>query len=281
MEARLLFIGLWTLADREGRLEDRPKQIKMEVFPADNVDCDALIALIEATGMLTRYEVDGKRFLQVTNFVKHQNPHRDEKASTLPDSCGNYAEPDEPPKKHRASTVQAPCKQDANTVPIGLTPDSRILNPDVLIPETPTQTPPSPPDVADDEPPRVVTEAGAVCVVLKSKGIQPVNPGHPDLLALLAKGAEVGAFAGASDVAVRARKPDFAYVLGIVRRQMESSATIAATAMAVVQPVAVTVPGRQGVDPALAKIISDGLINTKGPPPDVRARMAEMTRSGR
>ena len=27
-EVRLLFIGLWTLADREGRLEDRPKRIK-------------------------------------------------------------------------------------------------------------------------------------------------------------------------------------------------------------------------------------------------------------
>ncbi|WP_461949107.1 hypothetical protein ACOKPE_14565 [Acinetobacter baumannii] len=27
-EARLLFIGLWTLADREGRLENRPKKIK-------------------------------------------------------------------------------------------------------------------------------------------------------------------------------------------------------------------------------------------------------------
>ena len=30
---RLLFIGLWCLADREGRLEDRPKRIKMELFP--------------------------------------------------------------------------------------------------------------------------------------------------------------------------------------------------------------------------------------------------------
>ena len=42
-EDRLLFIGLWTLADREGRLEDRPKRIKMAVFPADNVDVDAQV----------------------------------------------------------------------------------------------------------------------------------------------------------------------------------------------------------------------------------------------
>ena len=31
--ARLLFVGLWTLADREGRLEDRPRRIRAQVFP--------------------------------------------------------------------------------------------------------------------------------------------------------------------------------------------------------------------------------------------------------
>lgn len=121
MEARLLFIGLWTLADRSGRLEDRPKQIKMEIFPADSVDCDAAINLIVQTGMLERYEVDGKRYLQVVNFCKHQNPHRDEKASTIPE-----------PVKHGASTMQAPCKPDTDTVAIGLTPESGFLNPDSL-----------------------------------------------------------------------------------------------------------------------------------------------------
>ena len=37
---RLLFIGLWVSWDREGRVEDRPKRIKMELFPAiaDDVD---------------------------------------------------------------------------------------------------------------------------------------------------------------------------------------------------------------------------------------------------
>ena len=137
MEARLLFIGIWTLADRAGRLEDRPKQIKMEIFPADNVDCDALIALLAGTGMLERYEVNGKRYLQVTNFIKHQNPHRDEKASTIPDQCGNHDAPEVAPKKHSASTVQPPCTTDASTVAIGLNPD--VLNPDprILIPESP------------------------------------------------------------------------------------------------------------------------------------------------
>ena len=55
-EARLLFIGLWTIADRMGRLEDRPKQIKMELFPADNLDCDSLLSDLEKIGVIERYD---------------------------------------------------------------------------------------------------------------------------------------------------------------------------------------------------------------------------------
>ena len=131
-EARLLFIGLWTLADREGRLEDRPKQIKMEIFPADSVDCDALIDQLAAISVVARYEHDGKRYLQVVNFCKHQNPHRDEKASAIPDQNGNLAQPKEAREKHPASTVQAPCFDDADSVSVGLIPDSLNLIPDSL-----------------------------------------------------------------------------------------------------------------------------------------------------
>lgn len=125
-EARLLFIGLWTIADRAGRLEDRPKQIKMELFPADNMDCNELLSQLAAVNMISRYEYDGKRYLQVVNFCKHQNPHRDEKESTIPDQYGNLAQTKKEPCKDDANTVQAPCKDDANTVAIGLIPDSLI-----------------------------------------------------------------------------------------------------------------------------------------------------------
>ena len=46
--ARLLFIGLWTLVDRAGRVLDNPKRIKMQLMPCDAVDCnDLLIELAE------------------------------------------------------------------------------------------------------------------------------------------------------------------------------------------------------------------------------------------
>ncbi|MCX8018393.1 MAG: hypothetical protein N2690_10910, partial [Rhodocyclaceae bacterium] len=38
--ARLIFPGLWMMADRDGRLEDRPKRIKAELLPFDAVDVD-------------------------------------------------------------------------------------------------------------------------------------------------------------------------------------------------------------------------------------------------
>lgn len=128
-EARLLFIGLWTIADRAGRIEDRPKQIKMELFPADNVDCDSLIGQLTSMGMVQRYEHDGKRYLQVVNFTKHQNPHRDEKASTLPGPCGFDAKAEDGSSEHCTNTVQAPCEHGANTVAIGLIPDPLIPDP--------------------------------------------------------------------------------------------------------------------------------------------------------
>lgn len=69
---RLLFVGLWCLADREGRLEDRPRRIKVEVLPYDAVDCEVGLAELAAHGFIARYEVDGVRLIQVRNFTRHQ-----------------------------------------------------------------------------------------------------------------------------------------------------------------------------------------------------------------
>ena len=125
VEARLLFVGLWTIADREGRLEDRPKQIKMEIYPADSFDINSLLSELASTDMLLRYEVGGKRYLQIVNFTRHQNPHKDERQSTIPPPDG-LSDPSGPADhdEHHASTVQT------GLIPDSLIPDSRILNPE-------------------------------------------------------------------------------------------------------------------------------------------------------
>ena len=83
-EVRLLFIGLWTMADREGRLEDRPKKIKMELFPVDNVDVDHMLTQLAGKDFIVRYEANSCKYIAVLNFKKHQNPHHKEQASTIP-----------------------------------------------------------------------------------------------------------------------------------------------------------------------------------------------------
>lgn len=125
-EARLLFIGLWTLADRAGRLEDRPKRIKMEIFPADNLDIESLLSQLNKAGFIIRYRpapcehhtgmvLDKIAYIQIVNFVKHQNPHIKEAASIIPAPCEHHASPSDS---------------------FLLIPESPILNPDILIPDS-------------------------------------------------------------------------------------------------------------------------------------------------
>ncbi|OEC42540.1 hypothetical protein A7D27_11720 [Pseudomonas sp. 1D4] len=85
---RLLFLGLWTLADREGRLEDRPKRIKIKLFPGDDYDVERGLEALAGKGFISRYQVEGYAVVEVCNFLKHQKPHGTEKDSTLPDANG-------------------------------------------------------------------------------------------------------------------------------------------------------------------------------------------------
>ena len=81
----LLFAGLWLLADRAGRLEDRPLRIKAEIFPyRDGVSVDDMLTWLQVNGFIDRYEVKGVRVIRIVNFEKHQNPHKNEAPSELP-----------------------------------------------------------------------------------------------------------------------------------------------------------------------------------------------------
>ena len=82
--ARLMFIGLWTIADREGRLDYRPKKIKVETLPYDDCDAEKLLGQLEKAGFIVVYESQGIKYIQILNFNKHQNPHQKEQASTIP-----------------------------------------------------------------------------------------------------------------------------------------------------------------------------------------------------
>lgn len=86
---RILFAGLWCIADREGRLPDRPIRIKAEVLPYDNCNIDELLNQLHEAGFIMRYQICDGKFIQVINFVKHQNPHHKEVPSVIPPPPGH------------------------------------------------------------------------------------------------------------------------------------------------------------------------------------------------
>lgn len=136
---RLLFIGLWTVADRAGRMEDKPKRIKMVLFPADDLDVDGALSSLEKSGFIQRYEAEGTRFIQILAFAKHQNPHKDEKASLIPAPCEHGAIAVPPPKAHPVNPADSLL---LSPDPLPLIPDSGLLVTDtsLLIPDCKTNT---------------------------------------------------------------------------------------------------------------------------------------------
>jgi hypothetical protein len=87
-QTRLLFQGLWLLADREGRLEYRPRFIKAEIFPYEEADIEAMLSELALYRFIDLYEVEGLKVIQVVNFTKHQNVHPKEVRSELPAKRG-------------------------------------------------------------------------------------------------------------------------------------------------------------------------------------------------
>jgi hypothetical protein len=82
--ARLLFIGLWTLADRDGRLENRPMRIKAELFPYENCDMASLLKQLADKGFVRAYEAGDKRVLEIPKFREHQRCHPEERSEGFP-----------------------------------------------------------------------------------------------------------------------------------------------------------------------------------------------------
>lgn len=82
----VLFAGLFTLADRSGRLEDRPSRIKAALFPYREVDVDGLLGDLDRARKVYRYEDStGLACLLIPGFEKHQRPHPKEPVSGIPE----------------------------------------------------------------------------------------------------------------------------------------------------------------------------------------------------
>lgn len=78
LSARLTFIGLWTYVDDNGVGVDNERLIGAALYPLDDDPLESLrrvsedLRQLSAVGVITRYEVAGRRYLYVTNWDEHQ-----------------------------------------------------------------------------------------------------------------------------------------------------------------------------------------------------------------
>jgi hypothetical protein len=74
--ARLLYVGLWSYVDDEGRGEFLPKRIEGEVFPNESVDFAGLWSELERMGRVVVYVVGEQSYFHIPTFSAYQKPNR-------------------------------------------------------------------------------------------------------------------------------------------------------------------------------------------------------------
>lgn len=82
--ARLFYVSLWCEADREGRLEWKPKTLKLRYLPGDECDVEQLAGELTGAGLVVLYEVHDKQYAEIPSFTKHQVINNRESPSALP-----------------------------------------------------------------------------------------------------------------------------------------------------------------------------------------------------
>lgn len=101
-EVERCFVRLWTHCDDEGRCEDRPKVIAAQIFAANeeimSKHVDEWLNKLQEVGCIQRYEVDGRKYLQVVEWDTYQHPQKPKKSVI----------PAPPPYLSGRSTVQLP-----------------------------------------------------------------------------------------------------------------------------------------------------------------------------
>lgn len=213
----LVFAGLWTACDKAGRFEWKPRTLKLDLLPFLPFDMAETLELLEEAGQVKRYTVDGKEYGLIPSFEEHQRIAGKEAQAPAkyPAPSGEVTDYDkgstgEAPEKHPGAQEGKGREEEKEREEEGNGEHAPDASPVDSIP----------------------TMAGAVCITLRAKGIPAVNPSHPDLLALLQGGADIGTFAAVADRAVKAGKGSYAYVLAAVKGQVADSQRIAANARA-------------------------------------------------
>ena len=81
---RTAFMGLFTCCDKEGRFKWRPRALKLDILPYDEIDFSRVLDALMTRGFVVKYEVEGEFFGFIPTFSKHQVINNRESDSELP-----------------------------------------------------------------------------------------------------------------------------------------------------------------------------------------------------
>lgn len=94
VEARFLFIGVWTEADDEGKLLDSAKLLAGSLFPHDKKITERVVEVwlkeLEKLGVICRYAVESVAYILVTNWHHQKIAHPTR--SRIPNPSGEIPE---------------------------------------------------------------------------------------------------------------------------------------------------------------------------------------------
>jgi hypothetical protein len=111
---RLAYEGLWCCADREGRFKWKPRELKLDVLPYDDVDFSSVMDELATRGYIVKYRYGENVFGYIPTFLNHQSINNRESASVLPGppvvvkKAGNSDEP----------LTRDPCDDHAASAPL-------------------------------------------------------------------------------------------------------------------------------------------------------------------
>lgn len=73
--ARLVFVLMWMFCDDQGIHPAKPKTLKAEIFPMDDISADRVAELVGElvlAGLLVEYSVESETYWKVTGWERHQ-----------------------------------------------------------------------------------------------------------------------------------------------------------------------------------------------------------------
>lgn len=179
---RLLFIGMWTICNHRGEFEWREKKIKACLLPYDNCDIKKIAINLDKSGFIRFYSDGDKIYVKVVNFLKHQNPHKNErdKGSDIPEFSEDSRQLIDLTRVTINRDKSGENRDDSASDPADscfLIPDSCSLNPETrsLIPEVLAPEPKPPARKKKDPAPSTIVWESYSHSYMQRYGIEPVR----------------------------------------------------------------------------------------------------------